>query len=499
MRYIKTYLLGKYHLIPESLKSEFNHEHHLTNYNRAFLLNTILLVISFILLILDFFNAQQGLWLRNYGYKLLYFMHFTLVLGLLLLFLLRFSIVYYLKAKSLPRFYNYYALATVIFLLFICAGTSVVDQTIHGQATVFILGLLVLSVSIYFIPLHSMLIYSASLLIFIIGITYYQPNPDVLQGHYINGPLVFILSLMISIVFYNQRVEEFLNKKTILFQKNELENKTKELEETMSALLNTQKQLVQSEKLAALGNLVAGIAHEVNTPVGVALTASTHLNKLTSDVVVLFNNNELKKSNLTEFLDNIKEGSHILESNLRRASDLVRSFKQVAVDQSHQSIRRFNVKDYLDEILLSLQPKTKYFKHQIIVNCPDNIVLNSYPGVMSQIITNLLMNAYTHAFDKNHEGTITINIEKEGNKLILIFSDNGKGISEQYIDKIYEPFFTTNRGDGGTGLGLHVVYNLVTQILKGTISVTSTLNKGTDFSLEFPLNEGDLYDIAISR
>lgn len=499
MSYVRQFLLGKYHLIPENLKPEFNHEHHLTNYNRTYLINGVLLAISLILLISDFFNAEQGLWLRNYGYKLLFYMHFTLAIGLLLLFLLRCYVVYYLKPKSLLRFYSYYTLATAIFNLFICAGISSVDQTIHGQATVFMFGLLVLSVSIYFFPVHSILIYSSALLIFIIGITHFQPDRDVLQGHYINGPLVFILSLMINKVFYNQRVEEFLNKKTILFQKNQLEKKTNDLEETMNVLLKTQKQLVQSEKLAALGNLVAGIAHEVNTPVGVALTASTHLNKLTTDIAALFNNNELKKSNLTEFLDNIKEGSQILESNLRRAADLIRSFKQVAVDQSNQSKRRFNVKDYLNEILLSLQPKTKYFKHQIIVNCPDDIVIYSYPGVISQVITNLLMNSYTHAFDKNDEGAIRISIEKAGNKLILKFFDNGKGIPEQYIDKIFEPFFTTSRGDGGTGLGLHVVYNLVTQILKGSLSVASKLNKGTDFSLEFPLNEEEHHGNAHSR
>ena len=499
MEYIRPFLLGKYHLIPDNLKPEFNHEHHLTNYNRAFLLNMVLLVISFILLLSDLFNAQQGLWLRNYGYKLLYYMHFTLTIGLVFMLLLRYYLVYYLKPKLLLRFYNYYTLANALFPLFVCAGVSGVDQTIHGQATVFILGLLVLSVSIYFFPVHSMLIYSIALLIFIIGITHFQPNRDILQGHYINGPLVYILSLMISRVLFNQRVEEFLNKKTILSQKNQLEKKTKDLEETMNVLLNTQKQLVQSEKLAALGNLVAGIAHEVNTPVGVALTASTHLSKLTTDINVLFNNNNLKKSSLTEFLDTIKEGFQILECNLRRASDLVRSFKQVAVDQSHQSLRRFNVKDYLDEILLSLQPKTKYFKHQIIVNCPGDITIYSYPGVISQVITNLLMNSYTHAFDKNEEGTIRIHIEKTGNKLILNFSDNGKGISDQYIDKIFEPFFTTNRGDGGTGLGLHVVYNLVTQILKGTLIVVSKINAGTDFSLEFPLNEEEHHGNAHLR
>jgi len=194
---------------------------------------------------------------------------------------------------------------------------------------------------------------------------------------------------------------------------------------------------------------------------------------------------KVKRSQLAKFIKTTVQGSNIILNNLNKASQLIQSFKNVAVDQSSESKRSFYVKEYLDEILLSLRPKLK----KTIIRSPskdEHLQICSYPDAVSQILTNFLINSILHAYDPDVNGTLQIRYLLENGHMHLTYSDDGKGILPESVKKIFNPFFTTNRGDGGTGLGLHVVYNLVTQRLKGTITCESELGKGTIFIIKWP-------------
>ncbi len=269
-----------------------------------------------------------------------------------------------------------------------------------------------------------------------------------------------------------------------------IKNSQLELIETLTTLQNTQAQLVQSEKMASLGSLVAGIAHEINTPIGISVTAASHIMSKTQDFTSLLESKTLKRSDLNELSTTLTEAMEILLRNLHRASELIKSFKQVAVDQTHEDKRELNVKKYLEEIVLSLTPSLKKRKINIHINCDDNIQIKVYAGSVSQIITNLIMNSLMHAYEIDDTGTIVIKAYNSAdNKLILEFSDDGKGMEQDVVSKIFDPFFTTKRGNGGTGLGLHLVYNIVYQMLEGTIVCKSEPGKGTSFVIEFPIKE----------
>ena len=183
-----------------------------------------------------------------------------------------------------------------------------------------------------------------------------------------------------------------------------------------------------------------------------------------------------------------REASKMILGNLSRAADLVRSFKQVAVDQSIEARRVFNVAQYIGEVLLSIRPEYKKVKHTITVNCPDTLEIDSYPGVLAQILTNLIMNSFIHGFDESIGGDITIDVALADNDLRIGYSDNGKGMDPDTLEKIFEPFFTTKRSHGGTGLGMHLVYNLVTQSLGGRIMCTSQEGQGAFFDIRFPVS-----------
>jgi signal transduction histidine kinase len=273
---------------------------------------------------------------------------------------------------------------------------------------------------------------------------------------------------------------------------NELEQRvskrTQDLQTALENIQNAQKQLVEAEKMAALGGLVAGVAHEINTPIGVGVTASSMLDERVKAFAQLVDSGQLKKTDLNKFLEGIKEISNIILPNLNRAADLIRSFKQIAVDQTSLELREFNVKTYLEEILLSLRPKLKKTKHQLEIICPANLELYAHPGHFSQIITNLIMNSLMHAFHEKESGQLTIEAKIEQNRLYIRFYDNGKGIPKENLSKIFDPFFTTARGKGGSGLGLSVIYNLITQNMGGSIRCESKENQGTSFYFDLPLN-----------
>ncbi|MDW8201179.1 MAG: AAA family ATPase [Cyanobacteriota bacterium SKYGB_h_bin112] len=272
---------------------------------------------------------------------------------------------------------------------------------------------------------------------------------------------------------------------------NLVKERTQELSLTLSNLQAAQSQLVEAEKMAALGGLVAGVAHEINTPIGIGVTAASLLADRTAKFVETYRSGKMKRSDLEAFLDLASQSSAMILANLNRAADLIHSFKQVAVDQSSEERRQFNLRTYLDEILLSLRPKLKPTKHQVTIACPDDLMLDSYPGAFSQIITNLVINSLVHAYGPGEQGNIAISVQTSHEQLTLSYSDDGCGISPDHLHKIFDPFFTTRRGQGGSGLGLHIVYNLVTQKLGGTIHCQSQLGEGTTFVITVPLSLGN--------
>lgn len=276
---------------------------------------------------------------------------------------------------------------------------------------------------------------------------------------------------------------EALNDKTRALQdsKNKAELTLKQLESTMT-------ELVRTEKMAALGQLVAGVAHEVNTPLGVALTANSVLIEESLMLQKTLEAGQIRRQDLDNYLHKLIQAGHLLDRNLHRAAQLITNFKQVSVDLTADSRRKFELAQYLDELLESLSLMWRNRPIQLEIRCPDDITMHSYPGTIGQIITNFAQNAIIHGFKNQEMGLISIHCTKQQDKVNITFADNGSGISPENLARIFDPFFTTNRFEGGTGLGLHIVYNLVTQKLGGSISVDSTVGKGTQFTLLLPLN-----------
>ncbi len=261
--------------------------------------------------------------------------------------------------------------------------------------------------------------------------------------------------------------------------------------ETYEILNAAQAQLVESEKMAALGGLVAGVAHEINTPVGVCVTAASRLETKTNGFIDLFAEGKMKKSDLKEYLDTAKEGNKILMTNLRRAADLVQSFKSIAVEQTSESRRTFNLKTYLEETILSLKPEFKNKPFQIELDAED-VEITSYPGPFSQIITNLVMNSLIHGFKNKDSGVIKIKTRIQNKQALMTYTDNGNGMTPEVLERLYEPFFTTNRDGGGSGLGMNIVYNLTAQKLGGKMAAKSQPGQGVHFTFEFPLELPEL-------
>ncbi|WP_320174262.1 cache domain-containing protein [Maridesulfovibrio sp.] len=262
--------------------------------------------------------------------------------------------------------------------------------------------------------------------------------------------------------------------------------RTHELKLSLENLQNTQDQLVQSEKMAALGGLVAGVAHEINTPLGLGVTTATFLEEQVSKIKEAYEEGKFTKGEFEVFLNNCEEATRSMLVNLRRGADIIRSFKQVAVDQTNESLRTINLNEYLEEVMLSLKPSYKNSGHIVKTDCPADIIITTYPGLLMQIISNLTMNSLIHAFSGIDSGHITIAASKESEKIKIIYSDDGIGLTQEQQAKIYDPFFTSKQAAGGTGLGMHIVYNIVTQKLRGSIQLESSPGQGVCFTIIIP-------------
>ncbi len=257
-----------------------------------------------------------------------------------------------------------------------------------------------------------------------------------------------------------------------------------QLSQTLKELQETQQQLIEAEKMAALGNLVAGVAHEMNTPIGNSiLAASTVINK-NRQIAVLYQDKKMKRADLEDYLQFTRQTGQLLLSNLQRTADLIQSFKQVSVDQSIEQRRQFKLKTYLQDVIRSLKPQFKTKPLQIVIDCDEKLELNSYPGAFAQIITNLTLNSIIHGFQDQNKGQINITISNQNKQLCLQYRDNGRGISANNLGKIFDPFFTTKGEGKGTGLGMSTVYGIVKQN-NGSIYVYSEEGKGTTIRIHF--------------
>lgn len=281
----------------------------------------------------------------------------------------------------------------------------------------------------------------------------------------------------------NNNLTEKVNART-----NALKQSNQELLSTLEKLHQFQGHLVETEKMASLGEMVAGIAHEVNTPIGLGVTASTLLADRLDEITRSFEEKTLKSSQLKKFLIEGEENIGIIYRNLERAAKLISNFKKVAVDQSSADIRQFNISELLEEIMLSLKAKIEQKNVKIILECPSNIIIESKPGPIHQILTNLIINSIIHGFEDRENGVIDISISYLGEQLHITYQDNGIGIDESIKSRVFDPFTTTKRGSGGSGLGLHLVFNLVTQALNGHIDFKSNEDRGTLFNLTFPVS-----------
>jgi signal transduction histidine kinase len=280
-------------------------------------------------------------------------------------------------------------------------------------------------------------------------------------------------------------LNESLEKKVEL-RTNELKNTNQQLQDSLNRLQNTQQQMVEQEKMASLGSLVAGIAHEINTPIGIGITAISHLEHIIEQLEDPFRQGKLSKTLVENTISNLKECHNLVYYNLERAAQLVKSFKMVAVDQSSEDIRLFNLQKYTQDVVTSLGPELKKTQIMLELDINEHIHLYSFPGAFSQIFTNLIMNSIIHGFKELQHGTINITANQIEHELVIDYRDNGCGIAKEIFDKIFDPFFTTNRNTGGSGLGTHIIYNIVTQALGGTIQLAEDAYKGAHFIISIP-------------
>ncbi len=273
-------------------------------------------------------------------------------------------------------------------------------------------------------------------------------------------------------------------------QLSELESSLAESQERLKVAT---EQLQNSDKLISLGSLVAGVTHEVNTPIGVAVSMASTCSELVQSFTSKLNSGQISQSDARDFDSSSRENLELLLTSLEQASTLLQSFKRVASDQASESRREFLLHELLNEVMMTLHHRIKRTRVECNIECPPDISLDSYPGPLGQVVQNMINNTLLHAFDENQAGELAIEAYCEGNKeVVIIFRDNGKGILARNIDRIFDPFFSTKIGKGGSGLGLNIVHKIVTQVLGGDIRVDSRFGSGTRFTVIIPFTAPQL-------
>ncbi len=301
---------------------------------------------------------------------------------------------------------------------------------------------------------------------------------------------VFIMVIIICYRFYiiaklDRREVGFLNEK-VQFKTKEIREKNEQLEIMLTDLKKTQDKLIESEKMSVLGGLVAGVAHELNTPIGVGITASSNQIDEIEENDQLMQGGKMTKNQFVDFMEHLKLSAELIFSNLNRVAHLIDSFKKVAVDQELDDKRTVHLKAYVDEVISTLSSLFRDRSVSIVNTIDENLEVEIFPGSIARIITAILLNSLEHAFTLEDSGTIHFSANLVGNEVEFKIEDDGKGMDERTQTHIYDPFFTTARDSGGIGLGMNVVYNIVTQKLGGDIQCNSALNKGTEIVMKWP-------------
>lgn len=260
-----------------------------------------------------------------------------------------------------------------------------------------------------------------------------------------------------------------------------------QLQQATQTLHASQDALARSAAKATLSTLVASVTHELNTPLGNSLIAASTCTDLAKRFAVLVNSGQLKKTDLAVFMEQMLQGSDLMERNLHRAVELVKNFKQVAADQASEQRRSFDLKAVAEEVLDTLSPSLKRYQHRVELGIPEGITLDSYPGALGQVLINVINNAYLHAFEGRNDGLVRISAALDGETVAVQIRDNGVGMAQAHLDQLFQPFFSTKIGRGGTGLGMTIVENLVSGTLGGSVRVQSELGLGTHITLRIPV------------
>ena len=291
-----------------------------------------------------------------------------------------------------------------------------------------------------------------------------------------------------------------VQQKDMLAQQHQLEAENNRRRKTESTLITTNKdlkssiielskaqdRLLEAEKMSSLGALSAEISHEINTPIGISITSTSYLSDIIHKFQQDINAPQLSKRTIDSFIDNAQHSVDLLLSNLQRAAELIASFKQVAVDQTNDKVRLINVAKYLDEIIRSIHPKLKKTDHSVKINCDPHIEIYTHPGAIAQIIINLIINSIAHAFTNINQGEMTIDIALDQQRLVILYRDNGVGVNEEQLEKLFDPIYTTKASKGGTGLGTHIIKNLIEDTLNGSIEAYSKESEGLSYHMSFP-------------
>ncbi|MBU0996292.1 MAG: hypothetical protein KJ737_27655 [Proteobacteria bacterium] len=362
-----------------------------------------------------------------------------------------------------------------------------------------IIAIMINYISLYFIGTllhHSMIVWDFSPLF-----TYHHWTASNLNFLFLVIVVVISLSTILD-NFTRLLTKEIETSKQLLRLNKEFEIENAERRKTEIALKNSldvlsraKAHLVQSEKMAALGELVSGVTHELNTPIGVGVTASSFLEQKTREFGHLKATGNLSEKEIERYVKTAVDASSLIYQNMNHVAGLIKTFDQLAIDHANEEPRVFFLKDYIEELLVSLRIQTKKRQFNVEINCSEGIKLHSYPGAFSQIISHLVLNSVTHGFAHDHTGNIVFDIITENKILKFRYADDGKGMSELAVKRIFDPFYTTKRGKGRPGLGMNIVYNLVTQLMKGEIECKSMPGNGLEIFIQVPLEA----DETVSR
>ncbi len=361
-----------------------------------------------------------------------------------------------------------------IFLLFFLTWTKM------SINTPYIMGMFMYIVIFYFpSKLNLMGYYLGYTSYFAVLIMYPQSFPYQLSA-LLSGAILCVIGWLTGRLLLRHQANTFLKSKA-------LEVQAEELCQALEQLQEAQEVLIQSRKMAALGQMVAGVAHEVNTPLGCAITSASHLAESTTTIKASYSHNTLKRSTLNHYFEIAEQSSQLVLENLHRTSTLIQNFKLVSADHTALDPECFDINTHLQTLLSTLETKATDVHYTLDFVPTDPLLIKSYPEAFTQVVTNLVTNSLNHAYQPGAQGHLCLQVSRDSRYLYLDYADDGCGIPADHLPKLFDPFFTTARHSGSVGLGLHIVFNIVTQTLQGSIQVDSTVGHGTTFHLVIPL------------